>query len=410
MRQRVRERWLDRRATLSEVLLVHLHQLVVELQLPVAGAAHGPGGMPQVVIRVTGDLEAAERAQWPTDGPLIEVPHGDHRDMRPCQLTWHSWAVRALRSSAFGIAVLLTMLLLLGTNIGMWLSSSLLDPPVVGRAVAAAMADPTLRDRVSRQLGEGVAAAVLDQGPLSQPVRRVLDLPARPTLDELAGALTERIDGLFAAGSGGTTMIFASSAFARVIDDLRADGSDARGDASHEGLVVDLTPVARLVLDRIDPSGELGGAIAPDAGQVRLLDEGMASLLVTPVRILDAVSGLLPIVCLMVLVMVLVLARYRVHALAWVGLCGVVAGTSALLVASGAPVLIPRIVGMGDPGALALTEALDGVTADLVTQSAVLAGLGLALVVAGIAGGVVVSRGGDAGRDARHEWDLGRLS
>jgi len=91
------------------------------------------------------------------------------------------------------------------------------------------------------------------------------------------------------------------------------------------------------------------------------------------------------------------------------GLGGVVAGTLSLLAASGVPVFASRLVAT-DPGqSAAITEALDGVTASLVTQSAVLAGLGLALVVAGIAGGVVVAHG-DMGHGARHGWDAGGLS
>jgi hypothetical protein len=106
----------------------------------------------------------------------------------------------------------------------------------------------------------------------------------------------------------------------------------------------------------------------------------------------------------------LVLARYRVHALAWVGLGALVAGTVSLLVASGGPVLISRSGEMAVDQALAVTAALDTVTADLVIQSAALAALGLALVVAGIAGGVVVSRDDSSRRDLRHGWDAGGLS
>ncbi len=308
----------------------------------------------------------------------------------------------------FGLAVLLTMSLLLVANIGMWAFSGLLDTPAIARSMSSALGDPILRDRVSRQLADGVAEAVLATGPLPGPVRRVLDLPANPSADALAKALTGRIDGLLADAATGAGVGLATAAVSQVIRALLEDEL-AAGDATRDGLVVDLTPVGRLVLDRIDPSGGLAGDLPSGAGRIRLLDAGTMALVLPVLRLVDALRWLLPVACVVGVALILVLARYRVHALAWVGLCCVVAGTTSLLVASGGPVLVPRAVGMEGAQATALTSLLDGVTSGLVTQSAVLAGLGLALVVAGIAGGVVVSHG-EAGRDPRHDWDSGRLS
>ena len=127
-------------------------------------------------------------------------------------------------------------------------------------------------------------------------------------------------------------------------------------------------------------------------------------------RLLDALRVLLPIGCAVAIALTLALARYRVHALAWVGLGGVVAGTVSLLVASGGPVLVSRSTDMAHDQAAAVTAALDTITAGLVIQSAALAALGLALVVAGIAGGVVVSRDDGSRHDLRHGWDPGGLS
>lgn len=300
------------------------------------------------------------------------------------------------------------MLSLLVANIGMWAFSGLLDTPAVARSMSSALGDPILRDRVSRQLADGVAEAVVEMGPLPGPVRRVLDLPANPSPDALAKALTGRIDGLLADSATGAGVGLATAAVSQVIRALLEDEL-AGAEATRDGLVVDLTPVGRLVLDRIDPSGGLAGALPSGAGSIRLLDAGIMTLVLPALRLVDALRWLLPVACVLGVALILVLARYRVHALAWVGLCCVVAGTTSLLVASGSPVLVPRAVGMEGAQATALTSVLDGATSGLVTQSAALAGLGLALVVAGIAGGVVVSHG-EAGRDPRHDWDAGRLS
>jgi hypothetical protein len=311
---------------------------------------------------------------------------------------------------AFGASVLLTMLLLLVTNLGMWAFSGLVEPATLARAVGATLDDQVLRDRVSRTMGESLASAVIELGPLPSPVRRLLDLPARPSEAALAAALAERIDRLLEGGATDEAAVLVAAALSALVDDVLGDAAGAGGDVARDGLVVDLTPVGRTVLDRIDPSGELGGALPAGAVRIRLVDAAAMSLVVPIARLLDALRWMLPLACVVGIAAILVLARFRVHALAWVGLCGVVAGTVSLLVASGAPVLVPRLAAIDATAATALTTVLDGLTAGLVTQSAVLAGLGLALVVAGIAGGVVVARGDAPGQDPRHGWDVGRLS
>lgn len=316
--------------------------------------------------------------------------------------------MRALRSLAFGLAVLLTMLLLLVTNIGMWAFSGLLDPPALARAVTTSLADRDLRARISREVADGVAGAVIDLGPLPGPVRHVLDLPARPSHAALSRELATRIDGLLADEATSGAVVLATAAFSQVIGGILEGRSDE--DPGRDGLEVDLTPLGRLVLDRIDPSGGLAGALPSGAGRIRLVDSTVVTLAMPLVRLVHDLRWMLPLACLVAVAVILVLARFRVHALAWVGLCAVVAGTVSLLVASGGPVLIPRAAGLDPADTAALTSVLDALTADLVTQSAVLAGLGLALVVAGIAGGVVVSHGDTSGRDLQHEWDSSRLS
>ncbi len=314
-----------------------------------------------------------------------------------------------LRSLAFGIAVLATMLTLLVSNVGIWALSTLLDPSALSRTVTTALRDPEVRGYVSGRVGAEVASAVLGMGPLPGPVRRVLGLPARPSEAAVAAALTERIDGLLANEATGEALGLAAAAFERLVADVLQDPEATDPEWAERGLVVDLTPVGRLVLDRLDPSGGLGGALPVGRVSIQLVSGEVLAGMVSLARLFDALRWLLPLASLVAVVATLVLARYRVHALAWVGLCGVVAGTLSLLAASGVPVLASRL-STGDTGqGSAITAALDSVTASLVIQSAVLAGLGLALVVAGIAGGVVVVHG-DMGRGARHGWDAGGLS
>lgn len=315
----------------------------------------------------------------------------------------------ALRSLAFGIAVLATMLTLLVGNVGIWALSTLLDPSALTRTVTTALRDPVVRGYVSGRVGTQVANAVMDIGPLPAPVRRVLGLPARPSEARVAAALTQRIDELLANEATGETLVLAADAFEQLLVDVLEDAGATDPGWPERGLVVDLTPVGRLVLDRLDPSGGLGGALPVGSVTIQLVSGEVLATLVSLARLFDTLRWLLPLACVVAVVATLVLARYRVHALAWVGLSGVVAGTLSLLAASGVPVLAARLSTAEAGQGSAITAALDSVTASLVIQSAVLAGLGLALVVAGIAGGVVVAHG-DAGHGARHGWDAGGLS
>jgi hypothetical protein len=258
---------------------------------------------------------------------------------------------------------------------------------------------------VSRQVAVPVARALLDQGSLPGPVRSALSLSARPSQTDLANKLGERIDGLLAEGADSPAVGLASSVFAGLVRAAVEDPALVR-----DGLVVDLSPIGRLVLERIDESGTLAGVVEPGVATIRLIDGDVAGALLDLVRLLDALRILLPVGCAVAIALTIALARYRVHALAWIGLGGVVAGTVSLLIASGGPVLASTSVDMPSDRAGAVVAALDTLTSSLVIQSAALAGLGLALVVAGIAGGVVVARDDSGRRDLRHGWDPGGLS
>lgn len=396
-------------STLPDVLVLigrveHPHQLVI-LLCAVAVAAQRTRGVRRVIVHVAGQPGTARAAERLAFGRL-KAPHATDDGVRSCHLAWHGSPVSTLRSVAFGASVLLTMVLLLLANLGVWAIAGLLDQGALARVTAHAVEDPVVRRYISRQVGTSVAVAILDQGPLPGPVRQALALPARPTEARLGEVLGDRIEGLLADGAEGDAVLFASAAFAQ----LATAVLEGRIDPASEGLEVDLSPIGRLVLDRIDPTGTLAGVVAPGSASIRLLEGPLVGLLVALVRLLDTLRVLLPIGCVVAIALTLALARYRVHALAWVGLGGVVAGTVSLLIASGGPVLVSRTTAAVSDQTAAITAALDAVTSGLVVQSAALAALGLALVVAGIAGGVVVSRDDSGRRDLRHGWDPGGLS
>jgi hypothetical protein len=316
--------------------------------------------------------------------------------------------VSTLRSLAFGAAVVLATTFLLLGNVSVWAFSSVLDPPALSRVAIASLRRPEVRRHVSTQLAAQLAPAVLALGPLPPDLRRVLDLPARPSEERLGAVLQRQVDAALADPASDTALRVAATAVGDAVTDLLDRSPGASGDGA-DALLVDLRDLVRLVLERSDPSGTLARALPPDVGTLRLVDDELVRTVAPVARLVDSLRWALPVVCAVVILALLVLARYRVHALAWVGLAAVIAGTLSLLAASGVPVLMPRLLGADEASTVAVTAALDGITASLVTQSAVLAGLGLALVVVGIAGGIVVSQE-DRGADGYHGWDSGRLS
>jgi hypothetical protein len=300
----------------------------------------------------------------------------------------------ALRSLAFGTTVILAMALLLATNLPMWAFSSLLEPSALATTATRALQRPEVRARVADGIAQQLAPAMLAAGPLPADARGALDLTAdRPTQGALEDAVRRHVGGLLADPVTDDALALVSTAIAASVIDLLEARSTPIDQLTADGLVVDLRPFTTFLLESLDPAGELSAAVDAEVGRVRLVDPDLLGEVMPSVRLLDGIRWALPAACAVVIVLLLLLARYRVHALAWVGLACVVAGTASLVAATGAPVVLPPALGTDPPSTLALTGALEEVTSGLVTQSAVLAGLGLALVIAGIAGGIVVSQG-----------------
>ncbi len=86
---------------------------------------------------------------------------------------------------------------------------------------------------------------------------------------------------------------------------------------------------------------------------------------------------------------VLLLARARLHAIAWLGLCLLLVGAACLLAASGAPAHRRQALGSRADTLASIEATLDGLMGGLMTQSAVLAGVGLAMLVVGVTAGIV---------------------
>ncbi len=172
-----------------------------------------------------------------------------------------------------------------------------------------------------------------------------------------------------------------------VSGDGEASGTDA-------GIVLDMDGLIAALDRQVDPDHEglLGKQVPADLGTLTLVPPGQLAVVANGLRLLEALRWLLPALCIAAALLVLLLARARLHAMAWLGLCLVLVGALCMLAASGAPLIASQLLRSRPDALSSMESALDDLTATLMTQSAVLAGLGLALLVVGITAGIVTGR------------------
>ncbi len=295
-----------------------------------------------------------------------------------------------LRSLAFGVAVLVVTVLLLVANIGVWAMAGLQDAPTFARLGSTALERPEVRGLIARRVAERLAPLVVAAGPLDPAVRRALGVPARPTVAEMEGAMRRQLDAFLDEPGAVAALGIALAGLHDEVASWMAAGLLDRP------LALDIGSVVGAYVQRLDATGTLVDRLPADVGRLALVDPAATSVLGTVIGPLGVLRWLLPMAIVVAVVSLLVLARFRAHALSWVGLSCVVVGTTSLLLASGAPLVAPRLVGADNTTGVALTGALEVLTAGLITQSAVIAVVGLAMVVAGIAAASVTADRDDA--------------
>ena len=244
---------------------------------------------------------------------------------------------------------------------------------------------------------------VTRSGAVPGPVRDALDLSAGATRDQARTAITRVVATVLADPDTVAIELDALAGLHRSV--LALIASTGGGSPAADGAItLDLGGVIEAADRRLGGSGEaefLGVSLPPGLGTLTLVAVDRLQPLAWAVRLLETMRWLLPTLAVTTAVLVLALARSRLHAVAWLGLVLVLVGTLCLLAASSAPIVASRLLGSGADTRASAEATIDGLTAGLLTQSAVLAGLGLAMLVVGITAGIVTGRGTEAGqRDA----------
>ncbi len=299
------------------------------------------------------------------------------------------------RSLLLVMSLVAFLVLALVTNISAWSLSTLLDSDTFAATASRIVADPPVRlllaDRLAEQL-TSLVAPVADKIPAEVP--RALGLPSDATQADVRQALTRALETTLADP---VVMVIEQDALEGLHGLVMGIISSSAEASDPEAVTLDLTGAVSALGHRLDPDshGFLDHEIPAGLGTVTLVRSNALPIVASFIRVLETIRWLLPVLFALAGVAVLALARGRLHAVAWLGLVLVVVGAACLMVASGAPAIAARMFGSQPDTVEALEATLEGLTADLVTQSAVLAGVGLAMLVMGITAGIVTGRGDD---------------
>jgi hypothetical protein len=303
-----------------------------------------------------------------------------------------------IRSLLLALSLIAFLVLALVANVGLWAMTTFLDSDAFAATTTRIIERPQVRALLAERLAERLTELVVpDPAHVPATVRRALGLTAAATVADVRAGLVRAVA---AALADPNLVVIEQDAIAdlhRAVLALVAASSAAPGeDAS---VTLDLNAVVTALDARLDPnaSGFLGQPLPPALGTLTLARSGELAWLAHLLQVLEAIRWLLPALCAMSALLVLLLARARLHAIAWLGLCLLLVGAASLLAASSAPLIASKVLG-SRPDTLASTETtLYGLMGGLITQSAVVAGLGLAMLVVGVTGGIVTGRGD--GRD-----------
>ena len=308
-----------------------------------------------------------------------------------------------IRSLLMAVALLCFLALALVANLGTWSLGTLVDSKAFATTTTRIMSEPAVRSLVAERLAVRLTDLIAPAGEHVPTVVRVgLGLPQGASRDDVQRSLSRTIASVLADPGMVTVQQSALESLHRAVLDVITSSPGTSG--ADAGVVLDLDAVIATLDARLDPdaAGFLGRVVPAGLGTLTLVQPGQLTVLARVFQLLDALRWLLPALTVGAALVVMLLARARLHAIAWLGLCLVLVGAACMLLASGAPLIAGRLFGSHPDAAASLEATLDGLTATLITQSAVLAGLGLAMLVVGVTAGMVTGRADDRVRGDRY--------
>ncbi len=296
-----------------------------------------------------------------------------------------------LRSIGFGVMLLLFLAAAFAAHLGFWALNSVLDPGAFVSAADRVLEDPTVRGYIGDQIAaQTVDLVVAEIGKVPPALASQLGLPSGANRAQVEAGLSRAVQN-----------VLAQPAAQLILDDslrglhaaLTGTGGPSAVSVQGDTIVLDLDQVVALVDQQINPNqpGFFGVPIPANLGSVPLFQSDAITSMTNAMRAADTLRWLMPAAALACALLVLLLARRRIAALAWLGLCLFIVGlTSIGLVTVAAPIVANSL----SPGIArtAIGAAISDFASTLVFQSAVIAGVGAVLVLVGAFGGALVER------------------
>jgi hypothetical protein len=295
--------------------------------------------------------------------------------------------VGLIRTVLFALSLIVFGLLAFVANIGYWAIATTLDTDRFVATTGRVFDDPTVRTAVAVRLATEIADGIArEDGRIPPAALDALGLQRDATRGELETKLAQTLGDLM------TQPVFVSirddtirGLHQALLGAMKGTGALA---ITGGALTLDLDQLVAELDRRIDPDrpGLFGQPIPEGIGMVVLFEAPWLEDAGRIFRALDVAQWALPALAAVAGLLVLLFARHRVQALAWLGAgLVVVGGLSIALVTIGAPV---AAVGIGSPTdtTAVLTAMLRDLGDALVRQSALVIGLGIVLLIVGLVG------------------------
>jgi hypothetical protein len=299
--------------------------------------------------------------------------------------------VSLLRSVGFGVMLLLFLAAAFAANLGFWALNSVLDPGAFVSAADRVLEDPAVRGYIGDQVAaQTVDLVVSELGKVPPALSTQLGLPTGANRAQIEAGLSRAVQGVLAQPA---TQSILDDSLRGLHGALTGTGGPSAVSVQGDTIVLDLDQVVALVDQQLNPNqpGFFGVPIPANLGSVPLFQSDAVTTVTHAIQAADTFRWLMPVIALACALFVLLFARRRIAALAWLGLCLFIVGlTSIGLVTVAAPIVANAL----SPGIArtAIGAAISDFASSLVFQSAVIAAVGVVLVLVGAFGGALVER------------------
>jgi hypothetical protein len=292
-----------------------------------------------------------------------------------------------IRSLAFGLLLLVFVATAAAANVGFWALNSVLDTEAFTATADRVVLDPAVRLYLADAIATRAVGLVTGQlGSVPSALKAQLALPTTATPKDVATALSGVVQRALLDRRAQAILDSAVRGLHASI--TQPGGRAAPLSVASDDVVLDLDQVISLVDQQLVPQqpGLFGVPIPADLGRIPIFHSTGLSVVVRAAELARTARWLLPAIALVAALLVLVVARHRVAALAWIGVSLLIVG---LLCFGLVTVAAPFVAGALSPGPArsAIASSVTAFASGLASQSAIVALAGLVLVLLGAFGG-----------------------